>query len=304
MKKLLIVIFVLFFTFNAFADTIVLNNGKKIEGKVISKTDEGYLFKKKSDNKMIVIQISDVSKIIKSKKKKPKLKLKPESKTTLPKKTKPKKYKGKSLREWISQLKKKGSVYVRIKGKRVVFVGERTRRYEEAVKALTEIAHEQAIPSLIEVLRNNNGGGTTSRLFYYGVNKAFVKIGKPAVPALIKLLQRDKNERVRNRAANLLGAIGDKSAIPALIKALWDKGEYVSQNAALALVKIKDKSAIPELLKALENENINVNKWAKKALKGITDQDFDQDTAKWQKWWDENKDKTLKEEAEKNKQAK
>ena len=52
---------------------------------------------------------------------------------------------------------------------------------------------------------------------------ALIKIGKPAVPYLIKALNKRDGEGKRLRAARALGEIGDPAAIKALTKALDDK---------------------------------------------------------------------------------
>ncbi|OYT68825.1 MAG: hypothetical protein CFK49_12785, partial [Armatimonadetes bacterium JP3_11] len=49
-------------------------------------------------------------------------------------------------------------------------------------------------------------------------------MGSPAVPALMQAL-RDEDKDVRFAACEALGAIGDASAVPALIKALGDRDE-------------------------------------------------------------------------------
>ena len=127
------------------------------------------------------------------------------------------------------------------------------------------------------------------------LNFALGKMGeKTAIFALLKVLG-DEDLWVRSSAASVLGKIGDKAAVPALIKALRDENVGVRSYAASALGKIKDKTAVPALLNALGNENDGVRSSAIGALEKITGQDFGYDPAKWQKWWDENKDKILRE---------
>jgi len=80
--------------------------------------------------------------------------------------------------------------------------------------------------------------------------EALVKIGAPAVPALIQALG-DSYSDVRRAACEALGRIGDPRAIPALIQALGDWNEGVRRAACWALGKIGDPQAIPALIQAL-----------------------------------------------------
>jgi len=63
--------------------------------------------------------------------------------------------------------------------------------------------------------------------------RAVRDIGKPAVPALAGLLC-DKDWMVRMKAIELMGATGDKGAIPALWQSLGDENREVRWRAALA----------------------------------------------------------------------
>ncbi|HSQ20890.1 MAG TPA: HEAT repeat domain-containing protein [Blastocatellia bacterium] len=58
-----------------------------------------------------------------------------------------------------------------------------------------------------------------------------------AVSALMKLLASDEDLEVRRQAATALGAIGERSALPALERATRDSDPYLAQ-AALASIKI------------------------------------------------------------------
>jgi HEAT repeat protein len=98
---------------------------------------------------------------------------------------------------------------------------------------------------------------------------AIVKIGSPAVPALIEAL-KNENKQVRWRAASALGAIGTEAsaAVPALITTLQDEDEYIRRIAAYALGKIgpQASAAVPELLDALQDSDRNLRLVAAYAL--------------------------------------
>jgi hypothetical protein len=110
------------------------------------------------------------------------------------------------------------------------------------------------------------------------------------VPALIHALE-DSSGDVAEAAAEALGEIGPKAAeaVPALIQALEDGRSAVRHDAASALGKIGPQAveAVPALIRALEDESRLVCISAAQALKGITRQDFGEDAAAWQEWWEE-----------------
>jgi HEAT repeat protein len=62
------------------------------------------------------------------------------------------------------------------------------------------------------------------------------QIGRPAVPALVSLL-RDRDSAVRIKVVELLGKMGEKDAIPALMQSLADENREVRWSAALAAPK-------------------------------------------------------------------
>ena len=81
---------------------------------------------------------------------------------------------------------------------------------------------------------------------------------------------KDKDVRVRNAAAFVLGQIGPaaKDAVPALSEALKDKEGYVRRAAVSALGRIGPaaKDAVPALMVALKHKNRRVRSYAANAL--------------------------------------
>jgi HEAT repeat protein len=90
------------------------------------------------------------------------------------------------------------------------------------------------------------------------------------VPALIDAL-KDKDENVREQVARALGNIGDAAAVPALIEALKNADEHVRMYAASALGKFGDATAVPALMEALKDENRIVRGLTTEALEQIGD---------------------------------
>ncbi|HLE29487.1 MAG TPA: HEAT repeat domain-containing protein [Anaerolineales bacterium] len=60
---------------------------------------------------------------------------------------------------------------------------------------------------------------------------ALIRIGKPAVPSLIRALENDAAPHVRVHAARALALIGDIAAVPALFHALEDESAMVQHWA-------------------------------------------------------------------------
>ncbi len=78
---------------------------------------------------------------------------------------------------------------------------------------------------------------------------------KRAVNPLINMLD-DLDPNVRSNAAQALGKLGDKRAVKPLINRLNDSGSSVSSNAAQALGELGDKRAIEPLFNRLSNSSL------------------------------------------------
>ena len=105
---------------------------------------------------------------------------------------------------------------------------------------------EPAISALVAALKSDQ----KNQVVHEQIVEALVKIGKPAVPALTVAL-KGSNSEVRGNAAWALGRIGDNFAVPALIDMLKEGDSWMRQRAAEALGEIGDSSAISALIDAL-----------------------------------------------------
>jgi HEAT repeat protein len=96
---------------------------------------------------------------------------------------------------------------------------------------------------------------------------------KRAVPGLIKVLENDKNENIRSIAAEALGKLDDKQAIKPLIKALKDPDWGVRVDAVYAFGRLKDfsKDAIPYIIESLRDEDETVRMTAARVLGDFKD---------------------------------
>ncbi len=119
-----------------------------------------------------------------------------------------------------------------------------------ALEKLVKMDKEKYLPllvkALIEELENGVGDDRWNAALQLG------KIGdKSAVPSLIRVLKDKKDSVLKKEAAEALARIGDRRAIPALVEALKD--QFVQREAAIALGKMRDRSGLPHILWVLKN---------------------------------------------------
>lgn len=134
----------------------------------------------------------------------------------------------------------------------------------DAIFVLGEIGDPKAVPALIRAMYVERQGTV-----YPEANEALQKIGKPAVPELIKTFL-GKNEEVRQlaeksnfvigavegKAAETLGDICDISAEEALLKMIKsdEDNPIAKSKAAFALGRMQSKKAAPVMAKLAEDE--------------------------------------------------
>ena len=119
------------------------------------------------------------------------------------------------------------------------------------------------IPALINDLQNPDPA-VSGR-----ANLELIRVGAPAVPPLVEMLQSD-DVRKRTLAAITLWGMGEKgrAAVPALANLLSDGEASVRVAAAMALENMGPEAApaVPELIRALKDRDGKVRQWAAKAL--------------------------------------
>ncbi|MFH1621881.1 MAG: HEAT repeat domain-containing protein [Candidatus Omnitrophota bacterium] len=95
-------------------------------------------------------------------------------------------------------------------------------------------------------------------LFFFNMlavsDKVKGEMEKKEIQNYIMDLQSD-NTKLRRKAAFELGKIGDKRAVPYLIKTLEDRDVYVRSNAICALGELRDKNAVSALLERFGKED-------------------------------------------------
>jgi len=138
--------------------------------------------------------------------------------------------------------------------------------------------------------------GDTGAQVRWSAAGALGKLGDIRAVGPLVVLLGDADISVRGSAARALGCLGDIRAVEPLIPLLGDADANVRWSAAAALWKInKDPRAFPVLIAALEDANLYARRGAAQALRDITGQDFGEDAEAWQKWWDANRERLLKE---------
>ncbi len=104
------------------------------------------------------------------------------------------------------------------------------------------------VPALIEALEAPEMGTRWNAALLLGELGA-----KAAVPALLARVEKDENARVRRRAIEALGKLRDVSAVPVLLQALKDSDRFVRRDAVRALGNLGDQSVIPAVLALLKD---------------------------------------------------
>ena len=118
--------------------------------------------------------------------------------------------------------------------------GEDTEEYmvaeciQSIVDALAEFKDKDAIEQLINLLCKALGNTEHIDILKVAI-RTLGKIGKPAVEALINVLENEPDNNTRDIVIGVLGTIGDIRAVECLVKALEDNDENVRHNALMAL---------------------------------------------------------------------
>jgi HEAT repeat protein len=91
---------------------------------------------------------------------------------------------------------------------------------------------------------------------------------------------------VRLHAVIGLGHVeDDPRAVRVLVAALADKREGVRRKAAQGLGRLKDRQAVPALIESLADGSGRVRERAAEALRSITGWRYGEDQKRWRRWW-------------------
>jgi len=93
------------------------------------------------------------------------------------------------------------------------------------------------------------------------------KADESAIQSLVKALS-DKDSMTGNLAMNALVKIG-KPAVPALIECVKNKSQSARILALRALAEIRDHRAIPVMMQVMDEESVLLQHWAKEGLERL-----------------------------------
>jgi HEAT repeat protein len=133
---------------------------------------------------------------------------------------------------------------------------------KHAIYLIGMARNPDCIPTLIQALKDPEKEVRSQ------ATQSLVMMGKPASGQVIACLN-DPDWKVRYRAAEVLGLIGDEKAVKPLIDALTDSKDHVRYMAAKSLGMLRNPSASKPLQDRLSDENTYVMKMASKALEDI-----------------------------------
>lgn len=139
---------------------------------------------------------------------------------------------------------KRGSQIETSKGEKVVW--DVNGEIEKLIRSLKEVDDEEKFP-----IDYYEGYELRRKVTDQVVNR-LIEIGRPAVPALVRVLQKHDTWSAI-LAAEILGKIDDERAIQPLLGCLEDKEDldFLHEEAMFALVKI-GSPAVPYLIKSVE----------------------------------------------------
>ena len=138
-----------------------------------------------------------------------------------------------------------------------------------AAGALGEMKAKDAVGPLIKAVERQLPIKSRANTVRLAAIRALVKIGdRQAVPTLMKILTTSADEQdflLNQKAALGLAEFRDPQSIPALIKGLFmtGRGTQIFQECRLALVRIGDP-AIPALIELLNEKNAEIADMARK----------------------------------------
>ncbi|MFN7952809.1 MAG: HEAT repeat domain-containing protein [bacterium] len=114
-----------------------------------------------------------------------------------------------------------------------------------------------------------------------------VEFGGPVVERKLEAALASESSRVRGNAAFALGELAHPDALDGLLGTFFRETDPGARaDLARALGKIGQRGAMPHLIRALDDPNAEVRKQAHAALVTIAKEDAGATSTAWQEWWD------------------
>jgi len=149
------------------------------------------------------------------------------------------------------------------------------------VKEETDLEVDVDPSDLLAVVRSNASQAVLLRAM---AELAKQKGNAKAVQALIEKLAH-ADSMIRWQASKLLGEMGAKEALPALVKAAEAEPTAVKGAMLEHLARFKDASVAPVMIKALGDVNPRVVEGAASGLRALSGEDHGTDAAAWRAWY-------------------
>ena len=157
-----------------------------------------------------------------------------------------------------------------------------------AVMSVLEMAskNKEAVPDVVEALGELLDSASPQA--QADIADILGKLGnKEAIPHLVKLIDSSSKE-IKASAIISLGRLKAAEAVELLVERLGaEEDRWVRIQIATALQETRDKKAIPALIEMLSDEDLDMKLAASRALQGITNEHFGTDPSKWANWWKE-----------------
>ncbi|MEQ8768361.1 MAG: HEAT repeat domain-containing protein [Planctomycetota bacterium] len=106
-----------------------------------------------------------------------------------------------------------------------------------------------------------------------------------AIEALIEAVEREKDPKVRVIALEAAGRTGEVALVDPVSELLEDKFPEVAKSAAQALGEIGSKDAVPALIKAMKKVSGNDAVAIQEALTKLTGANLGENAKDWERWW-------------------
>ena len=131
---------------------------------------------------------------------------------------------------------------------------EKSKEKTEEIKGKNISNNQNSIQKKIKLLIK--GLGDENGLIRRSHSKELAKLGKQALPELIKTLLNSRNVIQRRAAAKTIKLVEDPAALPYLIQALTNDSDFVVQFSAAGAVAIFGEAAVNHLINVLENKEL------------------------------------------------
>jgi len=141
---------------------------------------------------------------------------------------------------------------------------------------------KDAVPDLLQALRHERPFVRLCAIH------ALERIKDPSArPALQAVIEKDKNDSIRARAAQAMAVFQDKVAMKVLVRLLESERAEMRYAAAEGIVSFRVRAAVYVWIHALlRSPDPGIRHLGAQALERAIPKPFGEDYAKWAKWWE------------------